>query len=157
MFHEGEIVPPLPNVWLGVSVENQATADERIPLLLQTPAAVRFLSCEPLLRLIEIRRPATMGAPKTGERLDWVIVGGESGPEARPCDLAWVRSLVSQCQAASVPVFVKQLGARPTCDGCGDLIAIKGPQDRKGGDPDEWPPDLRVREYPTTAATRGAG
>ena len=99
---------PLPNVWLGVSVENQAAADERIPLLLQTPAAVRFISAEPLLGPVEIsshRYPALWTT-----KLGWVIVGGESGPGARPMHPDWARSLRDQCQAAGVPFFFKQWG-----------------------------------------------
>lgn len=146
---------PLPNVWLGVSVEDQATADERIPLLLATPAALRFVSYEPALEAVDFtgwlydEEPA---APQP--KIDWLIVGGESGPSARPCDLAWIRSVVAQGREAGVSVFVKQLGARPYVadpykdwsvgapDGC-----FK-PRDRKGGDPAEWPEDLRVREFP---------
>ena len=162
---------PLPNVWLGVSVENQHFADERIPLLLQTPAAVRFISAEPLLgpvdlSAIEVGRETQRGghtAPLTmnaladyrgNNSLDWVIVGGESGAGARPLDLAWARSIVQQCQAAGVPVFVKQLGARAETDSMADLnghlargprwLVLKG----KGGDPSEWPEDLRVRQFP---------
>jgi len=189
---------PLPNVWLGVSVEDQAAADERIPALLDTPAAVRSLSCEPLLEPVDLepwlRRVATSGPGwrMTGGSamaiadivLDWVIVGGESGPGARPCDVGWIRDIVGQCRAAEVPVFVKQLGAWGPCQklpsgvGCfvraGDVVLApdgkawpvradltcegegmgaayrKGVyRDRKGGDPDEWPEDLRVREFPS--------
>jgi protein gp37 len=92
---------PLANVWLGVSVENQAV-DKRIPLLLQTPTAVRFLSCEPLLG------PITL---EGCERLDWVICGGGSGPHARPMHPDWAHSLRDQCIAAGVPFFFKQWGA----------------------------------------------
>jgi len=137
---------PLRNVWLGVSVENQHFADDRIPLLLQTPAAVRFISAEPLLGSIDLHSPVLEA--DSDDYLDWVIVGGESGSKARPMDLAWARSIVEQCQAAGTPVFVKQLGTKPTCDGCGDTVAVFGVRDRKGGDPGEWPTDLRVREYP---------
>lgn len=106
---------PLPNVWLGVSVEDQSTADERIPLLLQTPAATRFISAEPLLAQINIERwlPAKIiGVPgeQTIDGLDWVICGGESGPRARPMQAAWAQSLRDQCQAAGVPFFFKQWG-----------------------------------------------
>ncbi|MEQ9094528.1 MAG: phage Gp37/Gp68 family protein, partial [Miltoncostaeaceae bacterium] len=125
---------PLPNVWLGVSVEDQRRADERVPLLLDTPAAVRFLSCEPLLGPVDLTNiSAAVGPPPTeqwdvldreeaadaaleggyGHIIDWVIVGGESGPRARPMDIAWARSLVEQCATAGVPAFVKQLGSRP--------------------------------------------
>lgn len=115
--------PPPKHVWLGVSVENQQAADERIPLLLSTPAAVRFLSCEPLLGPVKffdhwITRATssidyhqrTGGNPFVGERVDWVIVGGESGPGARPMHPDWVRSLRDQCQTSGVPFFFKQWG-----------------------------------------------
>jgi protein gp37 len=107
----------LSNVWLGVSVENQETADERIPLLLQTPAAVRFVSIEPLLSVLILKdewlwlgcRP-TMDLPVDAGKLDWVIVGGESGPGARPMHPDWARSLRDQATAAGVPFFFKQWG-----------------------------------------------
>jgi protein gp37 len=105
---------PLPNVWLGVSVENQAAADERIPELLKTPAAVRFLSCEPLIGPVNLHRewlapfhdfdPMLRPTP----RIAWVIAGCESGPGARPCSVEWLRSLRDQCAAAGVPFFLKQ-------------------------------------------------
>jgi protein gp37 len=134
---------PLPNVWLGVSVEDQKAADERIPLLLQTPAAVRFVSCEPLLGPVELTKikwakikvnPESyrrLGVPAPDEMwslnnalishpadeynpakigLDWVIVGGESGPGARPMHPDWPRSLRDQCQAQGTPFFFKQWG-----------------------------------------------
>lgn len=134
---------PLPNLWLGVSCEDQERADERVPDLLQTPAAVRFISAEPLLGSVDfgsfITGPSDRaeGYPRSFE---WVIVGGESGPKARPCDVRWVRDVVRQCKAADVAVFVKQLGANPKCE---EVIA-----DRKGGDMSEWAEDLRVREWP---------
>ena len=85
--------------------------------------------------------------------LDWVIVGGESGPGARPCDVQWIHSIKDQCEAADVPVFVKQLGARPIGLPPPDSWhGLKRPEirlrDRAGGDPAEWPEDLRVRQYP---------
>lgn len=234
---------PLPQVWLGVSVENQATADERIPLLLQCPAAVRFVSYEPALGPVNLRpalRPSLpvdpalaprdwdafswpewvppgvrdaveafwsptfnrgpaaylrdallqgapplfgiaslrriqtaesrvsgrfvhawnnvgwivdehgVGAPgsftgsgvytavlEAGRGLDWVIVGGESGPGARPFDLAWARSAVEQCKAAGVACFYKQGGTSNACE-----------HDRKGGHFDCFPSDLKIREFP---------
>lgn len=94
------------NIWLGVSCENQATADERIPLLLQIPAAVRFLSCEPLLGPISL--PTAFCQLPTGS--NWVIAGGESGHKARPMHPDWVRSLRDQCANANVPFFFKQWG-----------------------------------------------
>ena len=111
-------IVPLPNVWLGVSVENQATADERIPVLLQTPAAVRFISAEPLLGLVELwdARYDNPNGGKTGAitswpgGLDWVICGGESGPGARPMHPNWALSLRDGCLAAGVPFFFKQWG-----------------------------------------------
>ena len=160
---------PLPNVHIGVSVEDQAAADERIPLLLQCPAALRFLSVEPLLGPVDIGLMGTLPqsiAPlytMAYESIGWVIVGGESGPGARPCKVEWIRSVVEQCRAAGVPVFVKQLGARPTFplhtvddlpadhlrmtkrDGRWHLVDMR---DRKGADPGEWPDDLRVQEFP---------
>ena len=103
---------PLPNVWLGVSAERQEEADERIPLLLQTPAAIRFISAEPLLGPIHFA-PAWL--PRLGHRLNpsplhWVIDGGESGPSARPSNPQWYRHIRNQCEAASVPYFHKQNG-----------------------------------------------
>lgn len=106
---------PLPNVWLGVSVEDQATADERVPLLLQTPAAVRWISAEPLLGKIDIDRwlEFVIDPPNcldSTHPVDWVVVGGESGPHARPMHPDWVRSLRDQCGSAGVKFFFKQWG-----------------------------------------------
>lgn len=155
---------PLPNVWLGVSVEDQATANERIPLLLQTPAAVRFVSYEPALGPVDFTRighcmnvdlSALEEIVGFEERpaLDWIIVGGESGPGARRFDVAWARTVIDQCRAAGVAVFVKQLGAEPTTDArtarkADEWIGLSLLKDHKGGDPSEWPADLRVQEYP---------
>ena len=94
---------PPPNVWLGVTVEDQQRADLRIPALLDTPAEVRFLSCEPLLGRVDLRRSIDPG-------IDWIIVGGESGKDARPMHPDWARSLRDQCQDAGVPFFFKQRG-----------------------------------------------
>lgn len=163
-----------PNIWVGVSVEDQQRADERIPHLLNTPAAVRFLSCEPLLGPVDLT--AWIKPPECGPGpwdnpnvidpppLDWVILGGESGYDARPCHIENVRSLVSQCKAADVAPFVKQLGSKvleriPDGPVHVELLAglQSGPPDvykrlklkhPKGGDPSEWPADLRVREFP---------
>ena len=104
---------PLPNVWLGVSVENQATASERIPLLLQTPAAVRFISAEPLLESIYLHDTWSHDHPYAAPDapgIDWVICGGESGPDARPMHPDWARGLRDQCANARVPFFFKQWG-----------------------------------------------
>jgi protein gp37 len=94
-----------PNLLLGVSAEDQATADERIPALLQIPAPKLFVSCEPLLGPIDLKIPRACAAS-----IDWVIAGGESGPDARPVNPAWVRGLRDQCQVASVPFFFKSWG-----------------------------------------------
>lgn len=110
---------PLPNVWLGVSAEDQATANERIPILLRTPAAVRWLSAEPLLGAVDLLSVVmpdgdTLSASlyNDGESagLDWVVVGGESGPKARPMHPKWVFSLRDQCAKAGVPFLFKQWG-----------------------------------------------
>jgi len=103
---------PLPNVWLGTSVEDQRWADIRIPKLVETPAAVRFLSCEPLLAPVDLS-PWISGWEATNRPpLHWVIVGGESGHHARPMQPGWVRSLRDQCARAGVPFFFKQWGGR---------------------------------------------
>lgn len=163
---------PLSNVWLGVSVEDQKTADARIPFLIATPAAVRFISYEPALGPLDLEE-LPLGTLDDGENpgIDWVICGGESGHGARPFNLQWARDVVQQCKAANVPVFVKQLGANPflkfersineeqrTASGGKLKISIQQFQidttirlkDRKGGDMTEWPEDLRVREFPST-------
>lgn len=121
---------PLPNVWLGVSVEDQTAADERIPLLLATPAAVRWISAEPLLGPVDLSAEYLAmkcggtypfkGVPdeyrtKLIDLLDWVVVGGESGPKARPMHPGWVRSLRDQCASAGVPFLFKQWGEWATC------------------------------------------
>lgn len=144
---------PLPNVWLGVSAEDQARADERVPVLLDTPAAVWFVSAEPLLGPIEFSSPNDSRLDRfvwlEGEPgrppLDWVIVGGESGQHARPFDLAWARSIRDQCAASGVAFFMKQLGQGALVTPVADF-----PIQRRGhnGDPELWPADLRVREWP---------
>jgi hypothetical protein len=171
---------PLPNVWLGTSVEDQQRADERIPHLLRCPAAVRWLSCEPLLGPVDlahvlgggyvtIRNGETLPAAVNNQPLNWIVAGGESGNGARPCDLAWIRSITRQCQDARVPVFVKQLGAQPyyiePCPPGQEGADIEGVPDSctadlytpdpKGGNPDYWPADLRVRQMPEVAAYLG--
>jgi protein gp37 len=172
------------NAWLGTSVEDQAAADERIPHLLRCPAAVRFISAEPLLGPVDLQQACVKACPnggrcvldsRTGHRIiqdsseggiwiecacsrlagiGWVIIGGESGPRARPTNIEWIRSVVQQCKAAGVPVFVKQLGARPVTSRTVSTVPLHIEEeglclvDRKGGDPAEWPKDLRVRELP---------
>jgi protein gp37 len=111
-----DLGPSLPNVWLGVSVENQQWADIRIPALLGTPAAVRFLSCEPLLGPVDLLHhmpevPYWDAREAEEWGIHWVIVGGESGRGARPMHPDWARSLRDQCSAARVPFLFKQWGA----------------------------------------------
>jgi len=100
---------PLPNVWLGVTAENQARADERIPLLLQTPAAKRFVSVEPMLGPVDLQNHPMFW--QSNAKIDWVICGGESGHGARPMHPDWARSLRDQAVAAGVPFMFKQWGA----------------------------------------------
>lgn len=97
------------HVWIGTSVENQAYANDRIPELLNIPAAVRFLSCEPLLSRVDLHLQLAGNNSRAG-RVQWVIVGGESGPKARPMHPDWARSIRDQCQEAGVPFFFKQAG-----------------------------------------------
>lgn len=101
---------PFHNIWLGVSAEDQETADSRIPVLLRTPAAKRFVSCEPLLGEIDLDRGNYGSTGFWIDQLDWVIAGGESGPGARPPDPDWFRSLRDQCNTAGKPFFFKQWG-----------------------------------------------
>jgi len=112
---------PLPNVWLGVTAENQEAADERVPLLLQTPAAVRWVSVEPMLGAIDLHHvrdgeftfdalSKKEGIAYRATGLDWVVVGGESGSNARPMHPSWPRALRDQCAAAGVPLLFKQWG-----------------------------------------------
>jgi protein gp37 len=176
---------PHPRIWLGTSCEDQEAADERIPLLLQCSAAVRFVSAEPLLGPLDLRRylkatlvtrdgrrlqhpdPEVVHAGGTWEwGLTWVIAGGESGPGSRPCDVAWVESIVQQCRETAARAFVKQLGARPYMQRLPEWHEHEGNgswsvpitmadgrfnmrlQDKKGGDMAEFPPWLRVRQFP---------
>ena len=138
-----------PHIWIGVSVESDDYVS-RLLNLLEVPAAVRFASLEPLL---SEPRQLLEWLP----RLDWVIVGGESGPGARPFRVEWADAVRRTCAEYRVPFFCKQLGARPerrplSPTGDSPLIPM-GLKDRKGGDPDEWPPSLRVRQFPPTERT----
>ena len=119
---EGCFPWPLPNVWLGTSVENQKWADVRIPLLLDTPAAIRFLSCEPLLGPIDL----FAWNIDRGTRVDWVIVGGESGPHARPMHPDWARQLRDDCLTAGTPFHFKQWGEWVTEDQAPEDIILPG-------------------------------
>ena len=112
----------LPNVWMGVSIENQETADERMPFLLQTPAAVRWISMEPLIGPVSFRWAKWVDHDALQEErgkvweldglegIHWVVLGGESGPKARPMHPLWVRAIRDQCENAAVPFFFKQWG-----------------------------------------------
>lgn len=134
---------PWTHVWLGATVVNQEEADRDIPKLLSTPAAVRFLSCEPLLGLIDLRRAGAIrdifwdttvpgGREPVPRSIDWLICGGESGSGAREMQIDWARSLRAQCADAGVAFFMKQIG---------------GVRDKRGR-LEDFPPDLRVREFP---------
>jgi protein gp37 len=143
---------PLPNVWLGTSISAQKD-EENLEYLLKTPAAVRFVSCEPLLGAVDLEPWLYERSGCLGERanagciecawqlnkLDWVIAGGESGKNARPMHPDWARSLVRQCSIANVPIFVKQMGS---------AWAKENAANSKGGDITEFPTDLRIREFP---------
>ncbi|MEA5619941.1 DUF5131 family protein [Cronbergia sp. UHCC 0137] len=154
---------PLPNGWLGVSVENQKAADTRIPILVETPAKVKFLSCEPLLEELDLSEflnidyyVSAMETPcgtgiKYYNAIDWIIAGGESGPNARVCHVEHLRSLVQDCQSAEIPIFIKQLGTKPMLNNqpykISDSEALR--RNRKGGILTEFPEDLQLREFPT--------
>lgn len=133
---------PLPNVWIGTSIESDGYT-RRLDALRKTPAAIRFVSAEPLLGPLP-------SADFTG--IDWVIIGGESGPGARPFQPQWAADLIDQARQAGAAPFVKQLGsvwARDTTVNGKTVAALK---DTKGGNPDYWPARLRIREYPKQVA-----
>lgn len=183
---------PLGNVWLGVSVEDQTTAEARIPLLLRTPAALRFVSYEPAIGPVNICpwihadwSPTLnwwkYSPVKAGPVIDWIVCGGESGQKARPCQPHWLRQVVEPCRVSqTTKVFVKQLGAhvvtrnddgwegdtprswpmdtrfdehihgfREDHQGAPVRVRLRDP---KGGDPAEWPEELRVRQWPEVRA-----
>lgn len=157
---------PPENVWIGCTAENQEEADRRIPHLLKAPAAKRFLSVEPLLGPLDLEQYLWPGCIATREEhdrecgggmwcdersIDWIIVGGESGPGARPMQMSWVRSIIEQCGAADVPCFVKQLG-RTVIDDISYVGSSPGLKfcDAKGGDPSEWPDEFRLRQVPVS-------
>ena len=132
---------PLQNVFLGCTIENQKAADDRAQHLykLHQVGWRTFYSVEPLLEAVELNLRQ--------QSVDWVIVGGESGSGARSCDINWIISIIKQCQSSRVPVFVKQLGSHPINLGCQLQL-----RDRKGGDMQEWPIELRIREFPEVSA-----
>jgi protein gp37 len=122
------------NVWMGVSVENQKAADERIPILAEIPAKVKWLSIEPMLEEISLIKHFNYSdnGDKWTAPFEWVVYGGESGPNCRLCNPEWIRLGIEQCRIGHVPVFVKQLGGWP--DTRKELFDL--------------PQDLRVREFP---------
>jgi len=161
---------PPANVWFGVSAGTQSTADKFVPELLKIPAALRWVSCEPMLEKVDFTG-IWAGSQEDGSQCSWcgsyvdslslvghdcmdprigvnlIVFGGESGPHARPCNVDWIRDGLRQCREAGVPAYVKQLGAH--------IIGAHGNQrcrlfthDRKGGDSAQWPEDLQVREMP---------
>jgi protein gp37 len=151
-----------PNVWLGVTAGTQETANTRIPILQRTPAVVRFVSVEPMLEFVDLKK-----ALVTGNMIDWLICGGESGGGARAFHLDWARALRDQCIWLGVSFFMKQLGRVPVIDE--DKWRAMSPSpllnahnkdrapagtvplqvyDNKGGDWDRWPGDLRYRNFP---------
>lgn len=168
----GGVISGFPkNVWIGTTVENQEMADKRIPELLKIPAAVRFLSVEPMLGPIDLLMSVN-GYDRHGYRkpfhkalhdLHWVIVGGESGPNSRTTQIEWLDGLIWQCRMAQIPVFVKQLGAAfsdPENGIAGRSLKVPSEAaplisrrlvDRKGGDMSEWPMGLHHRQFPEAA------
>jgi protein gp37 len=143
------------NVWLGTSVEDQQRADERVPVLTSIPARIRFLSCEPLIGPVDLRPWASLAradmvrniaeanalrafANAEAWALHWVIVGGESGPGARPMDSSWARDLVAVCDEAGIAAFVKQLGA----------AHAPARSDAKAEEIEHFPAELRIRQFP---------
>lgn len=148
---------PLANLWQGVSAEDQTRAEQRLPGLLKANVAVRFVSYEPLLGPIDVLRiEKEVGSAKGGcpalPLLDLGIIGGESGSGARPCNVEWIRSLIDQHKQAGIACFVKQLGSEPRPSALPSDVAVRYIKHPKGGDPQEWPPDLRVRQFPGVEA-----
>jgi protein gp37 len=160
----------LPNLWVGVSVEDQDTANHRIRILNEKiKATVKFVSLEPLLGPVVFRDVPGFNRSDLNLWNWWMIVGGESGNGARSCDLAWIRSIIQQCKIARVPVHVKQLGRNPIGDWYGrplkkaatclmdnqplentpfKIDGIFRLNNRDGKDPSAWPEDLRIQEFP---------
>jgi len=133
------------NVWLGVSVEDQKTADERVPLLIQTPAAVHWVSYEPAIKAVDfrfqkrgyLRERISTNPSESLVPIDWVVAGGESGPHARPSHPDWFRSAKQQCGDAGIPLFMKQITEK------GRKIPFE-----------QWPEDLQIREFPIEGEAR---
>jgi protein gp37 len=163
------------NVWIGTTVEDQKRAEQRIPWLVEIPAAVRFVSVEPQIEPVDLENvtPYYLKRGMTGSpyepmvlidalrghvkgpddlldfKIDWVIVGGESGSKARRFDIEWARRIIDACRGAGVPVFMKQVGSRPRLDsGAAFWEHAARDMGRKGDNPELWPFDLRVQEVP---------
>lgn len=166
------------NVWMIASTENQKRLDERIDYLLRIPAAVHGLSCEPLLGELDLKLPGSRIYYPERKGIDWVIAGGESGPNARQMDVAWMHEIQRQCKAAGVAYFAKQLGSRVWTENAnahewpdatafkvpvemmGAAAAFVGLKSRKGEDMAEWPEEMRVRQWPKSSPrsiTSGTG
>lgn len=150
---KGSLGPVLENLWVGVTCENHEQADERIPLLLNTPAAVRWVSVEPQLEFVNLENYLVKQKTDLLPGIDWVVCGGESGQKARPFIIDWARTLRNQCRSYGVPFFMKQVGSNPWHQCYENESGIGYPErietvHSKGGDPLEWPDDLRVREFP---------
>lgn len=128
------------NIWLGTSIEQRRHLD-RLDDLRATPAAIRWVSFEPLLE--DLGQINLSG-------ISWAVIGGESGRKARPFYLRWADSIIAQCATAGVAVFMKQIGDKPM----GRDSLPMTPRFDKGGDPSEWPADLRLRQFPHAATAR---
>ena len=134
----GVIYPDFNNLWLGLSICTQQEADEKIPILLQIPAAHRFVNFEPLLEAVRPwdhepdNCPTWYDGCNCQEGIDWVLLGTESGPGRRPMKLEWARSIAEQCRSAEIPFWIKQ-------------IEVNG---KVSKDMADWPADLRIRELP---------
>ncbi|MEL6625434.1 MAG: DUF5131 family protein [Bacteroidota bacterium] len=141
-----------PNVWLGISAENQKMMDSRVSLFLDVPARVRFLSIEPLIDRASLFNTYNhyeleflFTRFENRAEIDWIIIGGESGNDQgkhryRPCKESWIRNLLIEADQMNIPVFVKQMGTQ--------LAKDLGLKDRHGRDISEWPKDLQVRQFP---------
>jgi protein gp37 len=163
------------NVWVGTTGGTQKTLDKNLSELMRVNARIRFVSVEPLIAPVRLD-PFDIGKRDTGGRLvDWVIVGGESGSAARPCALEWLEAIVEECHSAQIPCLVKQLGSLVVSEhrtaSAATLRTIFGREPKsaiapngehwawrmgtthpKGGDPSEWPEELRVRQFPEAAS-----
>jgi len=141
---------PLRNLWVGTTTEDQERHNQRAPEIVKARAAVHFLCLEPLLGPIAIKWPHRRAGEFFAEReslsIDWIIIGAESGPGARPCDLVWIESLIKQCHEANVPVFVKQVRCKnkviTEANQISQLLARAVESIR------QFPKDLQIREYP---------